>query len=79
MSRTYSIKLTENIGAAKTRCLNPIYIGKLPTVVGRRNTAARYKFQFVIEELCSPLIFTYLTSDNLIGAIKDFILDFDLN
>ena len=67
------------MGAAGTRCLGPIHIRKLPAVAGRENAAARYKFQFVIEELCGPLIFTYSTSDDLIGAIEDFILDFDLD
>ena len=79
MSRTSSIEPNENIGAAGTRCLGPIHIRKLPAVGGRRNAAARYKFQFVIEELHGPLNFTYSTSDDLIEAIKDFILDFDLN
>ena len=79
MSRTSSIEPTENMGAAGTRCLGPIHIRKLPAVAGRGNAAARYKFQFVIEELRGPLIFTYSTSDDLIGAIEDFILDFDLD
>ena len=79
MSRTSSIKPTENLGAAGTRCLGPIHIRKLPAVAGLVNAAARYKFQFLIEELRDPLIFTYSTSDDLIGAIEDFILDFDLD
>ena len=74
-----SVKLGEDIEVTRTRYLGPIYIRKIPTVVGRKNLVTRYKFQFVVGELENPLNFIYSTSDNLIGAIKDFILDFDLD
>ena len=74
-----SVKLGEDIEVTRTQYLGPIYIRKIPTVVGRKNLVTRYKFQFVIGELENSLNFIYLTSDNLIGAIKDFILDFDLD
>ena len=44
MSRTMSVKLGEDIEVTRTRYLGPIYIRKIPTVVGRKNLVTRYKF-----------------------------------
>ena len=79
MSRTMSVEPGEDTEATGTRCLGPICIRKIPAAVGRKNLMTRYKFQFVVGELENPLNFIYSTSDDLVGAIEDFILDFDLD